>query len=43
MARPRRNVLITKAATDRGYRQAEIASYVGLHYSIISRIVEGRK
>jgi len=38
-----RNVLIIKAVIDHGCSQAEIASYVGLHYSTVSRIVKGRK
>jgi len=37
-----RNVLIIKAVIDHGYSQAKIVSFVGLHYSTISRIV-GRK
>jgi len=38
-----RNVLIIKAVMDHGCSQAKIASYVGLHYSTVSRIVKGRK
>jgi transposase len=30
---------MVKAITDYGYSQMEVASFVGLHYSTISRIV----
>jgi putative transposase len=34
-----RDPLIAKAITDYGYSQMEVASFLGLHYSTISRIV----
>jgi hypothetical protein len=34
-----RDQLITKAVTDYGYSQMELASFLGLHYSTISRIL----
>jgi REP-associated tyrosine transposase len=34
-----RDTLIVKAITDYGYSQMEVASFLGLHYSTISRIV----
>jgi putative transposase len=34
-----RDRLITKAVTDYGYSQMELASFLGLHYSTISRIL----
>jgi REP element-mobilizing transposase RayT len=36
-----RDQLITKAVTDYGYSQMALASFLGLHYSTISRIVAG--
>jgi hypothetical protein len=34
-----RDPIIVKAITDYGYSQMEVASFLGLHYSTISRIV----
>jgi hypothetical protein len=36
-----RDRIIAKAVTDHGYSQMEVASFLGLHYSTISRIVAG--
>jgi predicted XRE-type DNA-binding protein len=40
--RKRRGVMI-KAVDQYGYRQSEIAAYLGLHYSSVSRIVKGER
>jgi hypothetical protein len=40
-AKASRDPLIAKAVTDYGYSQMEVASFLGLHYSTISRRVAG--
>ena len=39
----KRREAIVKAAEQYGYRQSEIAAYLGLHYSSVSRIVKGER
>ncbi|MEK6777678.1 MAG: transposase [bacterium] len=43
MSRQMRQLLIIKAVEQYGYRQTEIASHLGLHYSTISRIAKGER
>jgi hypothetical protein len=39
----KRRVAIIKAEEQYGYRQQELASYLGLHYSSVSRIMSGER
>ena len=39
----KRRVAIIKAVEQYGYRQQEIATHLGLHYSSVSRIVKGER
>ena len=39
----KRRKIITEAIEQYGYRQKEIADHLGLHYSLISRIVKGER
>ena len=39
----KRRVAIIKAVEQYGYRQQEIASHLGLHYSSVSRIMSGER
>jgi len=39
----KRRMAIREAVEEYGYRQQEIANYLGLHYSSISRIVKGER
>jgi putative transposase len=39
----KRRVAIIKAVEQYGYRQQEIATHLGLHYSSVSRIVSGER
>jgi predicted XRE-type DNA-binding protein len=43
MNRQKRRRTIIQAVEHYGYRQAEIASHLGLHYSSVSRIVKGER
>ena len=43
MSRTMRQRLIVNVVERYGYRQTEIASHLGLHYSTISRIVKGER
>ena len=36
----KRNKLMYKAVVEYGYSQKEIAGYLGLHYSTVSRLIE---
>jgi putative transposase len=39
----KRRVAIIKAVEQYGYRQQEIATHLGLHYSSVSRILKGER
>lgn len=41
--RTRRNRIILQAVHNHGYSQVELADFLGLHYSTISRIIKSRK
>ncbi len=43
MNRKKRRNVIVRAIEEYGYRQAEIADYLGLHYSTISKIAKGER
>jgi len=38
LSRARRNALIVRAVERYGYSQKEVADFVGLHYSTVSRV-----
>jgi putative transposase len=39
----KRRITIVKAVEQYGYRQSEVADYLGIHYSTISRIAKGER
>ena len=39
----KRNKLMYNAVVEHGYSQKEIADYLGLHYSTVSRLIRARK